>query len=317
MKSAVLFLVFNRPEKTAQVFASIRLARPARLYVSADGPRPGRQGEAERCAAVREIASAVDWPCELKTLFRSENLGCKLGVSSGIDWFFTHEDEGIILEDDVLPDSSFYPYCDELLERYRSDERIAAISGCNLISDKFASEDSYFFSRYCHVWGWATWRRSWMHYDVSVSDWPAWREQLASQAFSNDAVRRVWVNIFDETHAGKIDTWDFQWILSYWRRNALCILPAFNLTDNLGFDADATHTTGQTPAYVTAAKRQKLGFPLGHPVRVERCVAADMLIDRTLFAGSRIDGLMGPILRARNSVLSSLRKLTRQRVPRA
>ena len=169
MNSAVLFVIFNRPETTARVFEAIRSARPPRLYVAADGPRTSRSGEADRCRLVREIASRVDWTCELHTLFREANLGCKLGVSGAIDWFFQSETEGIILEDDVVPLASFFGLCDELLETYRDDPKVFAVSGCNLVSSVYRPNHSYFFSRYCHVWGWATWRRAWEHYDVPMN----------------------------------------------------------------------------------------------------------------------------------------------------
>ncbi len=181
MQSPILLLVFNRPDTTRQVFETIRAARPPRLYVAADGPRPGRAGEAERCAEVRELTTQIDWPCELKTLFRNENLGCKIGVSSAIDWFFQNEPEGIILEDDVVPLPSFFLYCDVLLDRYRNDIRVGVISGSNLVSNHLMLEESYFFSRYNHIWGWASWRRAWDHYDVTMASWPEWRNNRGLQ----------------------------------------------------------------------------------------------------------------------------------------
>src|SRR5271165_4717676 len=177
MRSPILFLVFNRPETTRRVFETIRAARPPKLYVSADGPRAGRAGEPQRCDEARRIATSVDWPCEVKTLFRDANLGCKMGVSTGISWFFDQEPEGIILEDDIVPLPSFFDYCDELLARYRDDERVAMISGCNPIANDFRVDESYFFARFCGIWGWASWRRAWRHYDVNISAWPAWRAE--------------------------------------------------------------------------------------------------------------------------------------------
>ena len=285
MKSAVLFLVFNRPDKTERAFATIRAARPPRLYVSADGPRPDRPGEQARCHAVREIVTAVDWPCELQTLFRKENLGCKRGVSSGIAWFFENEDEGIILEDDVVPEPSFYRFCDALLERYRDDPRVAAISGSNLVQDRYVPGNSYFFSRYTHVWGWATWRRAWKHYDVTMAAWPAWESAGGlAREFSNASTAGFWRNILHSVHRGEVDTWDFQWLFACWQRGAVCVLPAVNLTRNLGFDGEATHTTGSIPEYMKGVQVRPLEFPLAHPDRVERSAAADRTIDRIVFS---------------------------------
>ena len=285
MKSPVLFLVFNRPESTRRVFEAIRSAKPPRLYIAADGPRPGRAGEAARCEEVRAIAAAVDWPCEKKTLFRTDNLGCKLGVAGGISWFFEHEAEGVILEDDVLPVASFFEYCDQLLEHYRNDERIGAISGCNLISHLFSTDDSYFFSRYNHIWGWATWRRAWQDYDVEMQKWPDWRKNkgLEQMAGAGRFFSHYWRNIFDKVYAGKIDTWDYQWTFACWRTGRLTVLPKVNQTENLGFGPDATHTIANAPDYVEASKAQLLGFPLRHPSDVSQALTADALIDSCVF----------------------------------
>jgi hypothetical protein len=173
-KSAVLFLVFSRPHLTAQVMATIRAAQPKRLYVAADGPRK-RPGEDELCNEARRIATEVDWPCEVRTLFRDTNLGCRVGVSTAMDWFFEHEKEGIILEDDCVPSQSFFPYCAELLDRYRDDARIMCISGDNPRARPVQRRESYVFSRYPLIWGWATWQRAWRLYDATRSSWPEYR----------------------------------------------------------------------------------------------------------------------------------------------
>ena len=285
MKSAVLFLVFNRPDTTRQVFDTIRAARPPKLYVAADGPRPNRAGEAERCAEVRRIATNVDWPCEVKMLFRELNFGCKMGVSGGINWFFEHEPEGIILEDDVLPVASFFDYCDELLERYRNDERVALVSGCNLVSRRFKPKESYFFSRYNHIWGWASWRRAWQHYDVTMEDWPNWRDtgSLARIGNGSRLFTAYWRELFDKMHRGEIDTWDYQWTFTCWRLGMLSILPSENQTHNLGFGTDATHTLAETPDCVAESMPKELEFPLAHPNTVERQVEADKLLDERVF----------------------------------
>jgi hypothetical protein len=285
MKSAVLFLVFNRPETTRKVFEAIRAAAPPRLYVAADGPRTNREGEKERCAEVRRIATGVDWPCRVKTLFRDSNLGCRLAVSGGIDWFFENEEEGVILEDDVLPLASFFPYCDELLERYRQNDRIALISGSNLISHKFSPNESYFFSRIVFIWGWASWRRAWRHYDVAMASWPEWRDMRGpSRLFPADSlVARYWKDIFASVHSGKIDTWDYQWIYACWRRGALCLLPGNNLTHNLGFGTDATHTSAETPSYVVDSAPEEVVFPLIHPECVEPDRSPETLAFRHIY----------------------------------
>lgn len=280
MKSPVLFLVFNRPSTTKRVFEAIRAARPPRLYVAADGPRQGRVGEVQLCQEVRDIATAVDWPCEVKTLFRKENLGCKMGVSTGIDWFFEHEEEGIILEDDVLPLPSFFPYCDELLERYRNDKNVWMISGSNLIPGQISLNESYFFSKNALIWGWASWRRAWQQYDVKMTAWP----QLKQQAWLNSVFpgQRLlvshWTYLFDELYAGKRDTWDYQCAYTCWRTNSVTITPAQNLTENLGFGASATHTSSEKPDFLLKAVPQDLTFPLIHPQSQKPNAKADLLV---------------------------------------
>ena len=156
----VLFLIFNRPDTTKQVFSAIQKARPPRLYVAGDGPRPEQSNEAEICEIVRSIATNVDWDCEVKTLFRDHNFGCRLAVSQAISWFFENEPEGIILEDDCLPSQSFFWFCQELLEDFRNDKQVGAICGFYSNELDYKPSASYFFSRYMRVWGWAGWRRT-------------------------------------------------------------------------------------------------------------------------------------------------------------
>ena len=168
----ILFLIFNRPDTTFKVFEEIRKIKPAKLYIAADGPRPNVIGEEEKCTASRNIIKQVDWDCDVKTLFREKNLGCKIAVSSAISWFFENVEEGIILEDDTFPTQSFFWFCQELLDFYRNDSRIMHISGNNFQLGKIRGEGSYYFSKYNHIWGWATWKRAWRFYDVSLNTFP-------------------------------------------------------------------------------------------------------------------------------------------------
>ena len=294
VKSPVLFLIFNRPETTAQVFAAIRQAKPPKLYISADGPRAGRPDDQERCAQARSIATAVDWPCEVQTLFRDKNLGCKLGVSSGIDWFFQNETEGIILEDDVLPMPSFFTFCDEMLERYRDDPTIGMITGSNLVSKRVHPKGvgqntaaSYFVTAIPLIWGWATWRRAWQKYDLTMSTYPNWlASSQMQQLFHGDAlVMRYWQDALDRVYQGKQDTWDYQWLFACWSTGMKSIIPANNLTDNLGYGMEATHTSATKPACLIESIPSDLSFPLIHPKHLQ----ADWQVDRLMF--KRIHGI--------------------------
>ncbi|MCZ6764708.1 MAG: hypothetical protein O7C63_07230 [Alphaproteobacteria bacterium] len=285
-KPPVLFLIFNRPDTTASVFEAIRQARPPRLYIAADGVREGRNGEAENCAEARRIATQIDWPCELKTLFRDKNLGCKRAVSGALDWFFEEEPEGIVLEDDIVPLPSFFAYCEALLDRYRDDEKVMMINGGNLISHRYQAPESYFFSVYAHVWGWASWRRAWRHFDVTMADWPEvkGRDTIPAVALgSRTAWRDKWYGLFDAVRAGQIDTWDYQWSYALFKRGGVAATPCVNLTRNIGFGAEATHTVNGVPSYVRNAVTTDLSFPLRHPTLILRNEEADRLDELHVF----------------------------------
>lgn len=285
MQTPVLFLIFNRPLTTARVFDTIRQARPSRLYVAADGPRKNMRDEQDHCNASRQIATSIDWPCEIKTLFRESNLGCKVAVSSGIDWFFQHEEEGIILEDDILPQNTFFPLCNELLEKYRNSEEIAMISGCNLIANYLTENKSYFFSRSIHIWGWATWKRAWKHYDVTMKDWPNWEKNDGFKKMGNTSYpfRRHWKKAFHETYHGAIDTWDYQWVFTCWKCNFLSIIPNINQTLNIGFGSDASHTAYNVPSYLFDSKPETMSLPLNHPPNISRNKKADKTLETVAY----------------------------------
>jgi hypothetical protein len=267
MNSAVLLILFNRPESTQKVFNSIKEARPPRLYISADGPRQDRANESKLCNEVRKIATDVDWPCEVRTNFQTSNLGCKKGVSSAINWFFENELEGIILEDDVVPVISFFKYCDQMLDKYRNTNKVMMISGSNLVANEYSSEDSYLFSRYVHIWGWATWRRAWNEYDVSMKEWKNTTQLQSKRCVSSEFTgnEEFWYSIFDLVADNKIDTWDYQWVYACWKNGGVSINPNVNLINNIGFDTNATHTNFVKPAFVSNNPARELSFPLLHP----------------------------------------------------
>lgn len=242
LNTPVLFLVFNRPNTTQQVFEAIRQAKPKQLFIAADGPRTSKVGEAEKCSKVREIATQMDWDCEIKTLFRKENLGCGKAVSAAINWFFEHVEEGIILEDDTLPSQSFFKFCEQLLEKYRHQDNIMHIGGCNVLAP-FNSRDSYFFSKTATIWGWATWRRAWKLYDFNMTRLPQFIESNKIISVSKiESQQLVHIENLKDVATQSIDTWDIQWTFSIWDNNGLAIISKANLVSNIGFGIDATHT---------------------------------------------------------------------------
>jgi hypothetical protein len=281
-KSPVGLLIFNRPETTKRVFAEIAKAKPRQLFVIADGPRRNRPGEDELCRAVRKTVENVDWECELSTNYAEENMGCARRVSSGINWVFENVEEAIILEDDCLPHPTFFRFCDEMLERYRNDERIMAISGDNFQFGRKRWEYSYYFSRYAHVWGWASWRRAWTHYDAQMSYWPMVREKgWLADILGDKGEAKYWTGVFDRTHEGKAGTWDYQWMFACWLHSGLSILPNVNLISNIGFGVNATHTGGG--GKVADIPTEDMSFPLTHPPILIRDSCADGYTARLFF----------------------------------
>lgn len=275
LKTPVAFFIFNRPDTTEQVFAEIVKAKPPKLLVVSDGPRANRSGEAEKVAAARAIIKRVDWECEVLTNVSDVNLGCKRRMSSGLDWVFTQVEEAILLEDDCLPDPTFFRFCQELLERYRHDRRIGMITGTNFQFGRRRNDDSYYFSKHILIWGWATWRDRWVgSYDATMAKWPRVRDEGWLGDLGEDRREAAfWHKVFERTHQGKIDTWDYQWVFANWVDGRMSISPAVNMISNIGFGKNATHTTGVSD--VANLPRMTMRFPLMHPVGLLRNVQAD------------------------------------------
>jgi hypothetical protein len=278
----VAFLIFNRPEVTARVFQAIRAARPRQLLVVADGPRPDRDGEAERCARARAVLERVDWPCQVLRTFSDVNLGCGRRISSGLDWVFDTVERALVFEDDCLPSPSFFPYARELLARHALDERVMEVTGANLLGSWRPRRASYHFVHVGHVWGWATWRRAWRHYDFAMRAWgdPEVRARV-SALFREMGDSGRCIDHYDATFAGKVDTWDFQWQFARLQRGGLCALPSVNLITNIGFGPEATHTIAASR--FADLPRGELHFPLRPP----REVGSDLGYDRRLLRAER------------------------------
>lgn len=278
----ILFLIFNRPETTHKVFSRIREVKPRRLFIAADGPRKNKEGEEERCLKTRNIVlENIDWECEVKTLLREENLGCGKAVSEAIGWFFTHVEEGIILEDDTYPDSTFFSFCEILLDKYRFNEKVFQIGGCNFQKGNRRGDADYYFSIHNHIWGWATWKRAWNFYDYEMKNFNATECTLMLKKFSNQkSFSSYWLNIFDMTFNKKIDTWDYQWTYSVWKKNGLTILPQVNLITNIGYGEDATHTTDLT--WFANLPHNQLTLT-EHPSEIKVCKEADEFTSKEYF----------------------------------
>lgn len=299
LKTPVAFIIFNRPDTTKRVFAEIAKARLPKLLVIADGPRTDHPDDAEKCAAARAIIDGVDWDCDVLKNYSDVNLGCKRRVSSGLDWVFDIVEEAMILEDDCLPHPTFFRFCEEMLEKYRNDERIAMISGDNFQFGRKRTEYSYYFSRYAHVWGWASWRRAWVNYDVDMKLWPEIRDDGWLWDLLGDKKNvGYWRKIFENVYQGKIDTWDYQLTFSCWIQNALTVLPNVNLVSNIGFGSEALHTKVENE--IAEMDTEAMKFPISHPNYMLRDSVADSTTEKKMCSGHPL------ISRAINKVASSL-----------
>ena len=283
----VVFIIFNRPETTIKVFAEIAKARPPKLLVIADGPRANHPDDVEKCAAVRAMIDNVDWDCEVLTNYSDVNLGCKRRVSSGLDWVFDTVEEAIILEDDCLPHPTFFQFCEEMLNKYRDDKRIVMISGDNFQFGRKRTEHSYYFSRYPHIWGWASWRRAWKNYDIDMIVWPEIRDGGFLQDLLGTKISAwYWKNRFENAYKGKIDTWDYQWTFSCWIQSALSIIPNVNLVSNIGYNMKAVHTNIKDKFAEMEIETMK--FPILHPDYVLRDSRADHFVENKMFSGKSL-----------------------------
>lgn len=269
----VAFFAFNRPQQTRQTFARIAQLKPKTLLLVADGPRGER--DRQRCEEVRAILRRIDWACDVRTNFSDVNLGCRRRVSSGLEWVFSQVQEAIILEDDCLPDPTFFRFCHELLARYRDEPRIAMISGDNFQHGRRRTSFSYYFSMIPHIWGWASWRRAWRFFDVTMQAWPMLRQtNWLRDLLGNEPVADFYHKLFERGYRGEVDTWDIQWVFACFLQGGLTILPRRNLVTNIGFGPNATHTR-DADARESNLPVVPMEFPLKHPPRIARQIEAD------------------------------------------
>lgn len=268
IESAVLFLVFNRLDTTKEVFKAISQVKPPKFYLAVDGPREDREGESETVDLVKNyVLSNIDWDCEVHTLVRTKNLGCKTAVSEAISWFFEMESEGIILEDDVVPNIDFFYFVESNLKKYRDDSRVMMITGTNYISDPVSSVP-YFFSEHMTIWGWGTWRRAWNLYDVNMKNWSTddCKEYFRKKYF-NSYIWKHFRDTFDSLRTSYIDTWDIQWVFTCLYNHGLCLTPSVNLVSNIG--VYGTHGDGLTDShfikkYPLSVEEYQSFFPTVH-----------------------------------------------------
>jgi len=263
----ILICAFNRPETTKRVFEVVRDVKPKKLFISLDGPRDDRVGEKEKCEEVKKVFANIDWKCDVKTLYREKNLGCAKAIPGAIDWMFSYVDEGIILEDDCVPDKSFFYFCSSMLDKYRNSERVMMVGGTNFFPNVKFSDYSYFFSRYSFIWGWATWKRAWKKYDTKMKSYPDFKKKGGmKKILPNIAERIFWKTSFDNKYRGYHDNWDAKWLYTIFSNNGLGIVPEVNLITNIGSGPDASVTVNLDNRLILPTKR--ISYPLRHPDRI-------------------------------------------------
>ncbi len=279
----IVYIIFNRPRSTRQSFELIRQARPTVLYIAADAPRMDRPGEEMLTNEARQITEQIDWDCDVRRLYADHNMGCGRRISSAITSALEAFESVIVLEDDCIPDPSFFHFCDGLLLRYSDDERIMAISGDNFQKGIQRTDASYYFSKYPHCWGWATWRRAWQHFDLDIPQWPEFRDAGGLSAYTeNDRELAFWTSTLDLVHQKRIDSWALPWTLCCWLQHGLTALPSVNLVSNIGFDIDGTHTHQSSPfASLPTSSIDRLT----HPTAVYRHAIADRYTDDLVYSG--------------------------------
>lgn len=237
----VLIVAYKRSDTFSRVIESMQTIKPTKLYVAFDGPK--NNDEKMLCKKTQKTIKEIDWKCNVKTNISGKNLGCKQRASSAIDWFFKHETEGVILEDDTLPNASFFFFCQKMLIKYRKNSNIMHISGNNFLPSEWNYDGSYYFSRIPHIWGWATWKRAWQKYDVDMKSFPRFVSKKSINTYAFTWIgKKVLMDYFSKTYYGRIDTWDFQWTYALFKYHGMAINPSVNLVKNIGFSESATHT---------------------------------------------------------------------------
>ena len=315
-ETPILIIAWRRPKAVFEVIKAIKPFLPSNIYVACDGPNLSNPLEIEKVFATRDlIDNQIDWNCSINKLYSKQNNGCKIGVTKAINWFFSNESEGIILEDDCVPYPDFLPFAEELLEKYRDDSRVWCIAANNIQKGKSRGNASYYFSRYSHCWGWASWRRCWEHYDSELNNWPIVKEsKVLDKIFNKKRESNYWQKVFDNLYfESKPDTWDYQWAYTCWLNSGLTIIPNKNLIHNVGFGIDGTHTTSGVSNTMKPEKSSVYNkiFPLVHPDFIIRDSCADRFTELDNFSGPPFISFLG-LVKLLNKFKNRLLRITKR-----
>jgi len=246
----ILLLIFNRPDITEKIFNIIKSIKPMKLYIAADGPRNNKKGDKDLCQKTRDVTNEITWDCEVKRLYRLDNLGCSEAIKTAIRWFFEHENEGIILEDDCIPNIDYFEFTSNLLNKYRHNPKIMMITGFNPQSESSNLVESYYFSRWATIWGWATWKRAWCLFDEALSEWPEYSKLFEDDKYfeSCPVFKEYLMYSFDKNYMQRDKTaWSYLWVYTMLKNDGLCIVPSVNLISNIGHEGAHQTGGGYTP----------------------------------------------------------------------
>ncbi|WP_394993609.1 nucleotide-diphospho-sugar transferase [Emticicia sp.] len=296
----ILFIIFNKVESTQKVFNEIRKQQPQFFFIVSDGHRSNKNGEKEKVEYIRNwVLEHIDWDCDVKILFREQNVGCGRGPSEAITWFFEHVEEGIILEDDCLPNDTFFKFCSELLEKYRDNLKISAISGNNFqLKQPMEISDDYYYSIFPSSWGWATWKRSWDGFQLHITGWKdIEKKQILDFVFKENKYKLWWKQeLYKIEKNPPQDMWDCQFHLHSMKRRQYAIIPKVNLVSNIGFGEDSTHFNS-ADNYLLNRPTYQLNFPLKHPFQIKRNYKADIFIQNIIFGKIEVESYFNRIKR--------------------
>ena len=281
LSTPVVLIMFNRPQLAILTLEAIRKVRPKKLFVIIDGPRSNRPNDKGLVESCRNLLALVDWPCDLVTISSSSNMGCRDRISSGLTEVFRSVDRAIILEDDCLPNISFFYFTQELLERFKDEPRIGLIAGTSTPNSNSEIQESYYFTKHAQIWGWATWSRVWSTYDVDIKEWPKIRKSsFLKENLHTKRARATWRQNFNLVFSRKLNTWDYQLVFNLWKHNLLSVTPSSNLISNLGFGAEATHTYNSSSPF-SALPTVEIGWPIIHPKSISTKQATEVEIEST------------------------------------
>ena len=280
MNIPVLLLIYNRKKETKILINTLKKIKPKKIFISSDGPK-NFEKDIKSNNDIKKIVQTIDWTKQVKLNYMKKNYGCKESVSKGISWFFSQVKMGIILEDDCIPSKSFFLFAEQMLKKYQNNKKIYAISGNNFLKNKIKIYDSYYFSKYNHCWGWATWARAWKDYDKNLKYWSYYKKKKSwENKFDQKIEKKYWEKIFDLCKKKKIDSWAYPWLYSIWSKNGICIIPKINLVKNIGFNINASHTFSHNNFSYNSGEINK---NLVHPKRIIVNNEADKLVLKNFF----------------------------------